>query len=164
MLRTVSHSFTIMLQLLTVCGSPSPCIFLATDQSGTGNVRQSRDLAVTQTGINVLSLPSPRPRKQGGHDRIRCVQASRQIGHGNAYLDWFALPAARDMHQTHLGLNHDIVPGTVAVWPGLAISGDTGVDQLGIDGAQGLIIHVVFLEATREVVLDENVTFLGQSV
>jgi hypothetical protein len=164
-LQTVSsYKSNTWYKLLTVCGSPSSRILLATDQSGTGNIRQCRNLTVAQTRIDMLSLTSPRPRKQGGHNGIRGVQASRQVGHSNANFHRLALSTTRDMHQAHLRFNHDIVPRTIAVWPGLTISGDAGVDKFGIDRAQSLIIHVIFLKATRKVVLDEDVTFFRQPV
>lgn len=68
------------------------------------------------------------------------------------------------MHQTHFCLDHNVVTGAVTVWPCLPISRDAGVYQLGIEGTQCFVVHAVLFEVSRKVVLDQDITFLGQLV
>lgn len=112
----------------------------------------------------MLPRPSPGTCKQRGHNRVRRIQASRQIRNRHAHFHWVAIPRASDMHETHFRLDHHIVPSTVAVWSRLTVPSDTGVDQPGINGSQCFIIHAVFLETSREVVLHQDITLLDELV
>jgi hypothetical protein len=68
------------------------------------------------------------------------------------------------VHQSHLCLYHDIVTSPVAIRSCLTIAGDTGIDQLGVDLSEGLIVHSIFLECTWKIVLNEDVALLCELV
>jgi hypothetical protein len=51
------------------------------------------------------------------------------------------------VHQAKLRLDHDVVASMIAVRSGLAISGDTRIDQLWVDRTERLVVHLVFLQA-----------------
>ena len=63
-------------------------------------------------------------------------------------------------HQSHLRLNHNIVPGSIPIRPRLSIPRNRSINQLRINPRQRLIIHGVFLQRPREIILDENIRFL----
>jgi hypothetical protein len=60
---------------LTVRRAPASRIFLAANKRRGGQVRQCRDLAVTEAGINMLAPASPTSSNQSSHDSIRCIEA-----------------------------------------------------------------------------------------
>lgn len=106
-------------------------------------------------------LHTPQQRR---HDRIRRVQAGRQVRHSNANLNRWPISRSSDVHESHLGLDHDIVSSALAVRSRLAISSDAGVDQLGVDLAESLVVKFVFLQGTRDIVLDKDVALSDQFV
>jgi len=141
---------------------PAPGVLLPADQAAACNIGQRHRLAVAQGHIKVLPPASPGAGKQCRHDAVACVQARRQIGHRHANLDRRAVPAARDMHQTKLGLHHDIVTRPLGVGPRLAVPCDGRVDQGRVDLVDGLEVEPVLLECTGDVVLNQNVALGGQ--
>jgi hypothetical protein len=60
--------------------------------------------------------------------------------------------------------NHHVIPGSIPVWSGLAISCYTSVYELRIDFRQGFIVHSIFLQSTRKVVFNQYIAALGQFV
>jgi len=68
------------------------------------------------------------------------------------------------MHQAKLRLDHDVESGPAAVGSELTVACDASVDQSGVDLPDGLVVHVVFLERARKVVLDEDVAVLCELV
>lgn len=147
-----------------MCRPPPPRIRLSTNQRRTRHVRQRRHLAITQRRINMLALSRLRPGQQRRHDRIRRIQPRRQIRHSHPNLHRWAVPRAGDVHQAHLGLDHDVVAGAFPVRARLAVAGDAGVDEAWIDFAQGVVVHVVFLEGAGDVVFDEDVAVFDEFV
>lgn len=145
-------------------GSPSSRVLLPADKNRAGHVGQRRGLAVAQTDVEMLTFTCRCSVQQSGHDGVACVETSSQIRNGDSNLHWRTVPRTREMHQTKLGLDHDVESGPVAVGPGLAVACDTGIDQSGVDLPDGLIVHVVFLERAGQVVLDEDVAVLGELV
>lgn len=145
-------------------GPPSSSILLPTNQRRASNICQRRDLTIAQASIDVLAHTRPHASQQRRHNRIRCIQPSRQIRNRYTNFHRIPTPGASNMHQAHLRLDHDIVPSPVTVRPRLPVSGDTRVDQLGVNLSQRFVVHVVFLQTSRKVVLDENVTFFRKAV
>ena len=145
-------------------GPPSSSILLPTNQRRASNIRQRRDLTIAQASIDMLALTCPHASQQRRHDRVRCIQPCRQIRNRYTNLHRIPIPGPSDMHQAHLRLDHDIVPSPVTVRARLAVSGDTRVDQLGVNLPQGFVVHIIFLQTSGEVVLDENVAFFRKAV
>lgn len=87
---------------------------------------------------------------------------------------------ASDVHQAHFAvlmsdevqpyyrvdsrLDHNIVTSTTAVRSSLPIACDTGVNKLWVYFRDGLIIHLVLLERSRKVVLDQDIAVFGKLV
>lgn len=145
-------------------GSPSAGISLAADEAAAGNVGQGGGLAVAQRNVNVLTLAGLAAAQERRHDAVAGVQAGREIGHGDADLDWGPVAGAGDVHETKFGLDHDVVAGTVGVGPGLTVAGDGGVDEAGVDFAQRFVIHAVLFQGAGQVVFHENVALGGELV
>ncbi len=68
------------------------------------------------------------------------------------------------MHQAHFGLDHDIVARPGAVGPGLAITGDAGVNQTRIDPVNRLKIHLIFFQRIRQEIFHQDITIFNQLV
>lgn len=146
---------------LTVGSAPTTGIRLPADERRTGNIRQRRNLAIAQRHIQMLPLPRARPRQQRRHDAVAGVQPRRQIRDRHAHLHGRSVPRARDVHQTHFGLHHDVVARAVPIWPRLAVARDAGVDEARVEGADAGVVEGVFGEGGGEVVFDEDVAGLG---
>ena len=61
-----------------------------------------------------------------------------------------------------LRLDHDIVTGSVAIRCCLSISGDTRVNELRVDLAECFIIHAIFPQSTREIILNQHITLSSE--
>ena len=144
--------------------SPPPSILLPTNQSRTRNIRQTRRLTITQRHINMLAPPRPPPPNQRRHNTITRIQPRRQIRNRHTHLRRRAIPMSRDMHEPELGLDHDVVARAVGVRACLAVARDAGVDDGGVEGGDGGVVHAVFFEGAGEVVLDEDVAVFGEAV
>ena len=143
---------------------PPPRIRLPTHQRRAGYIRQRRDLTIAQRRIDMLPSPRPHPRKERHHIRIARVQPRCQIRNRDSDFDRLAIPAARNVHESHFRLDHDVVAGLVAVGPRLAIARDAGVDEGGIQRGEGGVVEGVLCEGVGEVVFDEDVAFFGKGV
>ena len=53
------------------------------------------------------------------------------------------VPRASDVHEPHLGLNHDIVARTLPTRPCLAVASDGGIDEARVQGAEGGIVQTI---------------------
>jgi len=80
---------------------PPPLILLPTNQTTTGQVRQRRNLTVTQCNIDMLSPSTLAPRNYSCHDTVASIQPSRQIRHCDADFDGRPIPRAGYVHQLH---------------------------------------------------------------
>lgn len=60
--------------------------------------------------------------------------------------------------------DHNIVSGSRAVGPFLAIASDAGIDDVRVDSGNTVVVHVVLLQGAREVVLHEDVAFFDELV
>lgn len=138
--------------------SPPPArIRLSADQRRARNVREGCHLTIAQGRIDVLPFPRPGPLDQSRHDGIRRIQTSRQIRHGDTDLDGRPMSGTRNVHQTHLGLDHDVVPSLLAVGTRLSVSGNAGVDDTRIKPGHCRIVEIVSLQGIGDEVLDEDV-------
>lgn len=142
-----------------MCSPPTSRVLLAADQRRTSKVCQRRNLAVTQRGVDVLAAAGACSGNQRGHDSILCVQTRSQIGHRNTYFDRRAVTSTRDVHQAHLCLNHDIVARPVPVGTRLTVPSDACIDKSRVDFSQCLVVQSILLEASGEVVLNQNIAF-----
>lgn len=148
----------------TMSCSPSPRILLPADEATTRQICQRRDLTVTQRDVDMLTPARPAPRQQSGHDTITSIQPRRQICHRNANLYRRPIPTASDVHESHLGLDHDIVSRTCGIGSCLSVAGDGGVDETRIDFRERSIVHAVLCEGSRKVVLHDDVAVRGEFV
>lgn len=137
--------------------APPARVLLSADETATRDVCEGRSLAVTQCDVDVLTLASLGSTQKRRHDTIARVETSCEICHGNSNLDGRAIPSTSDVHQAELSLDHDIVARTFRVGSRLAIACDRGVDETGIDGPEGFVVHAVLLQGPWEVVLDKYV-------
>jgi len=64
------------------------------------------------------------------------------------------------VHEPHLRFHHNVVACSLPIGACLPVAGDTGVYEAGVDCADGLVVHAVFLEGIGEVVLDEHIAVL----
>lgn len=144
--------------------APSAGIFVPTYKATTGNVGQSSCLAVTKSHVQMLSPARLVTGKQRCHDAVACVQTRCQIRHGHADFHWRPVPGASNVHQSEFSLDHDIVACSLRVRAVLSISGDGSIDETRIDLVYGVKVQLVLLQRPRNVILNKNVTFLGESV
>ena len=144
--------------------APSPRVFLPANQAAACNVGQCCCLAVAQSNVDVLAPACPRPAEERRHDAVAGVQAGGEVRDGHADLDGWPVSLSRDVHQAELCLDHDVVSCPVSVRACLPVTCDGGVDQTGIDFTERLIVHVIFLERPREIVLDEDIAFCHKLV
>jgi len=93
-------------------GTPSSPISLSTNQNRGCNVGQRRRLAIAKSYIQMLPSPSLGPGDQAGHDRVASIQSGCQIRNCNADFDRWAISFSSDMHESHLGFDHDVVSGS----------------------------------------------------
>ena len=149
---------------LTMRSPPPPRVWLPTHKHRARNVRQRGDLAIAQRRVNMLPLARACSRKQRRHNGVTRVQPCRQIRDRNPHLDRRTISAARDMHEPHLRLNHDVVACFATVGPGLAVAGDAGIDEGGVDGGEGGVVEGVLGEGVGKVVFYENIALLGEGV
>jgi hypothetical protein len=66
------------------------------------------------------------------------------------------------MHESKLGFDHDVEAWPVTVRTCLTVSRNTRIDQTWVDLADGGVVEVIFLQRTREVVFNEDVTAAGE--
>jgi len=92
--------------------APSSRISLSTNQNRRCNVGQRRRLAITKSYIQMLASPSLGPGDQTSHDRAATIQSGCQIRNCNADFDGWTISFSSDMHESHLGFDHDVVPGS----------------------------------------------------
>lgn len=118
---------------------PPPRILLPRNQHALAHIRQRRDLAITQTNIQMLSFPLPTclfivrfntltPRPQRRKNTLHSIQPGRQIRNRNTNLHRRAIPTPSQMRKPELRFDHDVESGTVAVRACLAVARDGGVD------------------------------------
>ena len=112
----------------------------------------------------MLSYAGVSAPEECSHDGIGRVKACCQIGHGNTHFDGWTVPVASDMHQAHFCFDHDIIACSGAIRASLAVTGDAGIDQAGIDPVNRLEIHLVFLQCVWEEILHQNITILDHIV
>jgi len=112
----------------------------------------------------VLTLARLEPTQERGHNAIACVEPSGKIRDRDADFHWRTVAAARDVHQTELGLNHNVVARSLCVGTSLAVARDGGVDDTRVDLVNTLKVEAVFLQRAREVVFDEDVALRCQFV
>lgn len=141
---------------------PSPLILLPTNQTTTCHVRQSRNLAITQRNIDMLTSSASPSCNQRCHYTVACVQPGRQIRDCNTNFDGRPISGARDVHQSHFCLNHNIVSCSIRIWPILPISGDRCVDEFGVDFGDGLVVHAIFFQTAWQVVFNKNIALRCQ--
>jgi len=101
----------------------------------------------------MLSSPSLASPNQCRHDRIGRVQPRSEIRDRNTDLSGWAISVASDVHQTKFGFDHNIVAGAIAVWSGLPVACDAGVDDGRVDFGYCGVIHSVLFESAWEVIL-----------
>jgi hypothetical protein len=147
-----------------MCRPPPSRVLLSADKTAAGNVGQRRGLTVAERYINVLPSSRLCSRKQGGHDGVGGVQARRQISDCHTHLYGRPISASSNVHQTKLGLDHDVVAGPARVRTSLAIARNTRVDETRADLAQGSVIHIVLGQTARKIILNEDIAFCGQLV
>lgn len=104
------------------------------------------------------------PGDEGGHDGVGGVESRGEVRDCDADFHGGAVARPGDVHQTHLRFDHDVVACAGAVGACLAVAGDGGVDQGGVDGGEGGVVEVVFGEGLGEVVLHEDVAGAGEGV
>jgi len=68
------------------------------------------------------------------------------------------------VHETKLGLDHDVVTGAIGVRSCLAIAGNRGVDQGRVDLVNAVEVEAVLGQRSWEIILDEDVALGGQPV
>lgn len=64
--------------------APAPGVRLAAYESGTSQVCEGGDLAITEGYVDMLALSGSSSPQKSSHDRVGCVQSRGQIGHSNA--------------------------------------------------------------------------------
>ena len=114
-----------------VRGAPAPRIPLTADQAGTGQVAERGDLAIAEADVDVLALPpiGAAALNERRHDGVAGVEPRGQVGDGDADFHGAAVPFPRDVHEAHLGFDHDVVASAVGVGARLAVACDGGVDE-----------------------------------
>ncbi len=68
------------------------------------------------------------------------------------------------MHEPHLRFHHDVVACSFPIGPCLPVAGDAGVDEAGIESADRLVVHAIFLKGVGEVILDKHIAVHDESV
>lgn len=108
-------------------------------------------------------LPSL-PAQQRGHDGVAGVEPRGEVRDRDADLDGHAVALTRDVHEPELGLDHHVVAGAGGVGARLPVSSYAGVDEVRVQGAEGVVVELVLGEGVGEVVLDEDVALAGEAV
>jgi hypothetical protein len=109
-------------------GAPSAHVALSRDEDRARHICKRRDLAIAEGDVKMLSLTCSASRDEAGHNGVAGVESCREVGHGDADLDGWAVSFAGDVHEAHFGFDHDVVTGTGGIGSILAIAGDRGVD------------------------------------
>lgn len=136
---------------------PSPGVPLPANQHRTAHIRQRSDLAITQSNVQMLPFARLTSCQQRCQNRVARIESRREIRHRNADFHGRSVALACQPHQPEFRLDHDIEPWAIAVWSCLAVAGDTGVDQTGVDFAQGGVVEAVFAEGVGDVVFNNHV-------
>ena len=147
-----------------MCRPPPPRVRLPADQRRARHVRQRGDLAITQRHIQMLPPARALAGQQRGHDRITAVQPCSHVRDRDADLDGRPVARARQVHEPELGLDHDVVPRTLPVGARLAVAGDRGVDQAGVERGEGGVVELVLGQRAGHEVLDQDVGAAGEGV
>src|SRR5258705_9665209 len=79
-----------------------------------GDVDERRESAVEQRDLDQLAVPGPVTSAERGDDRRRRVEAGEYVDDRDADLHRRPVRLARDRHQAGLGLDDEIVAGSVA--------------------------------------------------
>ena len=68
------------------------------------------------------------------------------------------------MHESHFRLDHNIVTCSFPIGTCLPIAGDARIYQAWINLANGLVIHVIFLQSIGKVILDQYIAVFDELV
>ncbi len=96
------------------------------------------------------------PALEGGEDRHGAVDAGEHVREGDRGLDRLALGLAGERHDPAEALDHEVVAGARRVGAVLAEAGDRAGDEPRVEGAQGLVVEPVLLQAPDLEVLDHH--------
>jgi hypothetical protein len=80
--------------------APSSGIFLAADETRTGDIGEGRYLAVAECHVDMLPSASLHAGQKSRHDRVGGVQTGGKVSHCDADFDWWAVSFASDVHET----------------------------------------------------------------
>lgn len=67
-------------------------------------------------------------------------------------------------HRKNVRFDHDIVSCSTGVRPCLTVSSNTGIHKLWIDFGDALVVHLVLLQGSWKVVLDQDIAVLCKLV
>jgi len=137
--------------------SPPTRVLLPADKTTAGDISERGGLAIAQSYVDMLSLARPGTAEKCSHDTVASVQPRGQISDSDADLDGRTVPAARDVHQTKLGLHHYVVPRPLGVRARLAIARDRSIDQPWVNLVYRIKVQLVLFERSRDVVLDKDI-------
>src|SRR3546814_6554911 len=96
---------------------------------------------------------APPQRRQ---DSRRGIDASEDVGEGDADLLRFALGIAGQVHDPAHTLDHEIVAGAGGIGAVLAETGDRAIDETRVQRRKARIVEPVFLEPADLTILDQR--------
>jgi hypothetical protein len=91
----------------------------------------------------MLARPRFSSCQQGCHDTVACVETGREVRNCHADLHWRSFPAAGDVHEAKLCLDHYVVTGTFGVGAILAVACDRSIYEGRINVTKCLVIKAV---------------------
>lgn len=116
-----------------MCCPPATCVSLAANKATAGNIGKRCRLTVAQGYINVLTPAALTSAKQCSHDTVAGVEAGGQVCYGHTDFDGRSISGAGNMHEAKFSLNHDVVASTTGGRASLAITGNGGVYETGVN-------------------------------
>jgi hypothetical protein len=121
-----------------------------------GDVDERRESAVEQRDLDQLAVPAPVTSAERSDDRRRRVEAGEHVDDRDADLHRRPVRLARDRHQAGLGLDDEVVAGSVA---GLATAEaiDRAIDHVRSAPSDGVIVEAEASCSARAEVLDHHI-------
>ena len=127
-----------------------------------GDIGQEMQRAVGQGNVHRLAEPGFFALVQRRENALNGVHTGDQINESHAQAHRLALFVTRDRHEAALGLNDEVVAGTVLHRVTAAVTGDRAMDQPWIDRGQCFVIQPEALETRRQKVFDYHIGLRSQ--
>lgn len=133
-------------------------------EGGGGEVGHGAEHAIEERDIDAATEPGMVAGVEGGKDGLSGEEGGEDVGDGEGNLDGVDTIGGGDVHAAGDGLEDDVVAGAARLGSGSSEGGDGGVDEAGIEGAEGVETEAEAVHDAGAEVFDDDVGAAGDGV